>query len=174
MLSAFAAVMRAIGVMQRHEPVMPSPPGEQSAWRGPRRGAVVLFVDIDGVLHRAENGSLEFAPVLARVLMECPHADVVFSTNWRINASPEFLINLLPAEVRDRIAGVTGVVEGQRFEREIECMDYAQMHGVEQLLAIDDDATLFSPGCPFLFKTERYDGLNDEAGARLISRINSL
>ena len=174
MLSELIGLLRAVGLMQRQEQPPQCPVAQPSPWRGPRRGAVVLFVDIDGVLHRAENGSLEFAPVLARVLRDCPHADVVFSTNWRINASPEFLINLLPAEVRDRIAGITWVVEGQSFEREIECLDYARMHGVEQLLAIDDDATLFSPGCPFLFKTERYDGLNDEAGARLTTRINSL
>lgn len=60
----------------------------------------MLFVDVDGVLHRAKNGSLEFAPFLATVLAECPYADVVFSTNWRINASPEFLVNLLPLEVQ--------------------------------------------------------------------------
>lgn len=173
MLSKLAGLLRAIGLTAPQSNAT-APDVEQSPWRGPRPGAVVVFVDVDGVLHRAENGSLEFAPVLARVLLACPHADVVFSTNWRINASPEYLVNLLPPEVQDRVAGVTGVVEGQRFERELECMEYAEKHGVVQFVAVDDDATLFSPRCHFLFKTDRYDGLNDEAGARLSTWINSL
>lgn len=173
MLSKLAVLLRAIGLTATQSNATTSDV-EQARWRGPRPGAVVVFVDIDGVLHRAENGSLEFAPVLARVLLACPNADVVFSTNWRINASPEYLINLLPPEVQGRVAGVTGVVEGQRFERELECLEYAMEHGVAQFVAVDDDATLFSPGCHFLFRTDRYDGLNDEAGARLSTWINSL
>lgn len=63
--------------------------------------------------------------MLARVLRACPHADVVFSTNWHISASPDYLVNLLSPEVQDRVAGVTGVEEGQQFDRDIECMEYA-------------------------------------------------
>lgn len=66
------------------------------------------------------------------------------------------------------------MIESQQYEREIECRRYADHHGVTQFVAVDDDATLFSPGCHFLFKTERYDGLNDEAGIRLSTRIKSL
>lgn len=118
--------------------------------------------------------------MLARALLACPHADVVFSTNWRINASPEYLVNLLPPEVQDRVAGVTGVVDGQRFELdlelelELECREYAEKYGVVQFVAVDDDAKLFSPGYHFLFKTDRHDGLNDDAGALLSTWINSL
>lgn len=173
MLSKLADLLRAIGLTAPQSNAMTSDVG-QARWRGPRPGAVVVFVDVDGVLHRAENGSLEFAPLLARVLLACPHADVVFSTNWHINAPLEYLVNLLPPEVQDRVAGVTGVVEGQRFERELECREYAEKYGVVQFVAVDEDATLFSPGCHFLFKTDRYDGLNDEAGARLSTWINSL
>ncbi|WP_414487029.1 HAD domain-containing protein [Stenotrophomonas maltophilia] len=173
MLSKLAGLLRAIGLTAPQSNAT-APDVEQSPWRGPRPGAVVVFVDVDGVLHRAENGSLEFAPVLTRVLLACPHADVVFSTNWRINASWEYLVNLLPPEVQDRVAGVTGVVEGQRFERELECMEYAEKHGVLQFVAVDDNATLFLPGCHFLFRADRYDGLNDEAGARLSTWINFL
>ena len=42
-----------------------------------------IFLDIDGVLHRAENGSLEFMPVLDHVLTQCPQTGIILSTNWR-------------------------------------------------------------------------------------------
>lgn len=60
------------------------------------------------------------------------------------------------------------------FEGVLHRAESGSLEGVLQLLAVDDDATLFTLSCPFLFKTERYDGLKAEAGARPTARIYSL
>jgi hypothetical protein len=70
------------------------------------------FLDIDGVLHRAENGSLEFMPVLDHVLTQCPQTGIILSTNWRTGVPREMVLSHFPAGIRDRIAGLIPIWMG--------------------------------------------------------------
>ncbi|HIB7890200.1 TPA: HAD domain-containing protein [Klebsiella pneumoniae] len=70
-----------------------------------------LFLDIDGVLHRAENGSLEFMPVLEDLLLQQTDTGIILSTNWRIGVTRDAILRYFPPAVRERIAGANGFVE---------------------------------------------------------------
>lgn len=137
--------------------------------------ALILFLDFDGVMHRAENGSFERMPQLSRLLAEHPDLVVVLSTNWKVNAAPERLLALFPAELRGHVVGVTpDLADGSPFQRERECVAWAKARGLGRYIALDDDPSGFSEGCPFLVLTDRYVGLDEEAVARCSAALERL
>lgn len=131
----------------------------------------MLFLDFDGVLHPAESGSFSQMPLLIELLKACPNVDVVLSTNWRLNAEQPYLLDIFPHEIQHRIVGVTPVIEGDIYERERECLEYCMAHSIANAVALDDDSSLFSPLCPFLFLVDRYVGLDASASIALIQRL---
>lgn len=140
------------------------------AWPTPRTGRTLLFIDFDGVLHRAESGTFEFLPNLVRILGVMPEVDVVISSNWRINARREWLLDHFPPSCHDRIVGVTPVLSG-RHQRQAECEAFAAAAGATRFLAVDDERDLFHPACPWVVYTDRYEGLNAEVEGRVLRRL---
>ncbi|EGT5675613.1 hypothetical protein AGJ34_21840 [Cronobacter dublinensis subsp. dublinensis] len=134
-----------------------------------------LFLDIDGVLHRAENGSLEFMPVLSDVLNQCPYVRVILSTSWRLGASKKDVLSHFPSEMRPFIVGANPDLEGQVSEhiRWHECMSMVSRFGLTNYTFVDDTARLFPSTCPELFLTNRHEGLNEGMAEKLIVRIVS-
>lgn len=146
--------------------------GDRDAWRGPSRGRALLFLDFDGVLHRAEDGSFEFVPRLEELLNLVPDLDVVISSTWRINASRSALLGYFPPSTHDRIVGVTPVFHC-RHARQAECLAYAAAAGVTRFVAVDDDRSGFAPDCPWLVLTDRYQGLDASVVQRIIDLITT-
>lgn len=143
----------------------------RDAWRRVGPGASLLFLDFDGVIHRAENGSFERLPELRAILAAAPNAHVVISSNWRANTSRDYLLGLFPMDLRDRIVGVTPDLSSVGGSREDEINAFAHIAGASVVVALDDDSTLFSPGCPFLVKTDRHTGIDDATVAECIRRL---
>lgn len=168
------SMLQRLGILVSDTPMAtPAPPAAAALqWPGPRRGATVLFLDFDGVMHPAESGSLALMPNLIRLLLAAPEVDVVLSTNWRLNASRDYLLDLFPVEIRHRIAGVTPEAEEGAFERERECEEYLARHSIDRAVAVDDDASLFSPSWHRLFLVDRYQGLTAEQAERLIGFLH--
>jgi hypothetical protein len=52
-------------------------------------GAVLLYLDFDGVLHRRMNESFERMPLLEEILTQCPEILIVVSSSWRETMSLE-------------------------------------------------------------------------------------
>ena len=132
-----------------------------------------IFLDIDGVLHRAENGSLEFMPVLDHVLTQCPQTGIILSTNWRTGVPREMVLSHFPAGIRDRIAGLNPDLDGlvNNHVRYHECMAVVKRFGLQHYTFVDDTARLFPTDCPAPFLTHRHEGLNATQGSALIDRI---
>ncbi|EIZ1085989.1 hypothetical protein MPI44_004537 [Klebsiella oxytoca] len=133
-----------------------------------------LFLDIDGVLHRAENGSLEFMPVLEDLLVSQPDVGVILSTNWRIGVTRDAVLRYFPPAVRERIAGANPDLDGRVVEhvRWHECMSVVECFGLERYTFVDDTARLFPINCPELFLTSRHLGLNRDAAEQLCRRLS--
>ena len=129
----------------------------------------VLFLDFDGVMHRAENGSFENMPQLKWLLESLPDLRLVISSDWRLTMDEAALLALFPKEIRSRIVGTTPYLRGQ--PREQECRQFALEHGVVRYLAVDDDTTVFSSGCPFLVQTDRYIGLDSAVAERIVEQF---
>ncbi|MFG9350641.1 HAD domain-containing protein, partial [Pseudomonas aeruginosa] len=75
---------------------------------------MILFLDIDGVLHPdppQPDQRLRSLPRLISVLRDFTQVEVVISSLWREHLSLDQLRELFPIELRERIIGVTPIAE---------------------------------------------------------------
>ncbi|MDF6623942.1 HAD domain-containing protein, partial [Escherichia coli] len=100
-------------------PVNPRAPrwALQRAPRGP-----VLMLDIDGVLHPGQSGTLIYLPLLETWLRAHPDVDVVISSNWRETHTLDELRNFFSIELRERVIGCTPVLPDCTRLDEILCV----------------------------------------------------
>ncbi|KZC30051.1 MULTISPECIES: HAD domain-containing protein [unclassified Rhodanobacter] len=151
------------------------PPVTQETWPSPPADAIALFLDFDGVLHRAENGSFERMPQLVTLMQRFPQLHIVLSTNWRLHARRLQLLDYFPDAIHERLIGVTPYLPSSwPPRRERECHAFAHRAGLTRYVALDDDASGYSEGCSFLVLTDRYVGLDDDAVSRVEARLVAL
>jgi hypothetical protein len=130
---------------------------------------LVLFLDFDGVLHPGLTDTFCHRDNLEHLLRANPTVDVVISSDWR-RADLTYLQGVFSEDVRERIIGRTGYVDGLHARHE-EIMAFCRTHNIVRWLAVDDDATLFPPGCPNLFLLDGRQGLTHEATGQLALQI---
>jgi hypothetical protein len=127
---------------------------------------LAVFLDFDGVLHRKMIGNFELLPNFTKLLDKYPEIMVVISSDWRHELKKTDYQSIF-GKYSTRIIGVTGKHTDKK--REVEILEYVRLHNIEHFIAVDDDCRneLFSQGCPWLFKTSYFKGLNDETLFRL-------
>ena len=119
----------------------------------------VLFLDIDGVLHRgiarrAGNRVIssapdiklfEFASLLDDLLSPYPEVEIILSSDWSLVLGTEFTRDAIPSpRLRERIVGAT--FEGCKFNplvwpvlsRGEQILDYVARNAPLEWLAVDD------------------------------------
>lgn len=113
---------------------------------------MILFLDIDGVLHpliprkdrpASEAAQLSYLPRLAGVLFEHPDIRIVISSTWRVTRTLDQLRTLFPLPLQHRLIGVTPVLDEARFPggRELEALEWLDVHAPgEEWIALDDCA----------------------------------
>ena len=122
----------------------------------------ILFLDFDGVLHpdavyltrrgvelRAEGELFMWAPILEKLLAECPQIQVVLSTSWARNLGFREAKKRLPESVQARVIGATwhsGEAKGwpdqihwDVLSRYGQIARYCARAGLKHWLALDDD-----------------------------------
>ena len=122
----------------------------------------ILFLDFDGVLHpdavyltrrgvelRAEGELFMWAPILEKLLAECPQIQVVLSTSWARNLGFREAKKRLPESVKVRVIGATwhsGEAKGwpdqikwDTLSRYEQIARYCARARVNDWLALDDD-----------------------------------
>jgi hypothetical protein len=115
----------------------------------------VVFLDVDGVLHPFQSGSLERLPLLKIWLGERPDVGLVLSSTWRETHEWEDLVELFEG---CPLIGRTPVRD-VRQARSAEIESFVRRFGVSSWCALDDDAGLFAPGFARLVLTDRRIGL---------------
>ena len=149
---------------------------------------IYLFLDFDGVLQPFEGRhrhslfqGIDGAPDakrLADVLKPFPAVRIVISSSRREGRTLDELRELLPRRLSWRVIGMTPVlpivsgtdVAGSRY-REID-LYLGQYPAAQHWLALDDDASLFPPGLPYLILCE--DGFDERAARRLETELSRL
>ena len=133
----------------------------------------ILFLDVDGVLNRAgfePEDTVELAswiePDLAARLDAAAReieAEVVMSSDWRIDRSLDALREqLVRAGVDVGLRDVTPVLQGQPRWREIEAWMVEHQIHPEDIVIVDDAATMGPLGWRHV-RTSPRDGLDDPA-----------
>ena len=143
---------------------------------------MILFLDIDGVLHPdppQPDQRLRSLPRLVEILRDHPQVEVVISSLWREKLSLDQLRDLFPADLRERIIDVTPIAE--RIDgwlparREGEILDWLEASGRddEPWLAIDDQAWQFTQRRDRLVECFFCDGITDRIEAELRQRLKN-
>ncbi|KWU24765.1 HAD domain-containing protein [Burkholderia cenocepacia] len=131
----------------------------------------LLFLDFDGVVHPRTRGTFELLPMLEDWLVLNTHVDVVISSTWRLEYSLAHLREgFLCPELHPRIIDVTPDLPAHAGPvRQAEIEHWIAAHGrrTSRRAALDDDATLFQKGCPWLVQTEYTAGLTPQHLAAL-------
>jgi hypothetical protein len=124
------------------------------------------MLDFDGVLHRAQTGTLRRLPALEAWLREFPQVDVVISSNWRDTHALPDLCAYFSADLQPRVIGTTPNIEGARREDEI--LALVREYGITCWAALDDQPEGFPRTAETnLAATEYYDGLTNLSLRRL-------
>jgi hypothetical protein len=144
----------------------------------------VLFLDIDGVLHRGiarrsgnrvmssgpEIALFEYAPVLDNLLSPYPDIEIVLSSDWSLVLGTEFTRDAIPSSrLRQRIVGAT--FDGCTFNplvwpvltRGGQILDYVQRNAPLSWLAVDDRTDGFEAHRDRLVHCQTDAGLGDSA-----------
>lgn len=140
---------------------------------------MILFLDIDGVLHPGSDGqavSMEqrfcCLPQLTDVLQGFPSVGIVISSMWRYDFDLPALRAMLP-EIADRIIGVTPMFERGEGElpvpREQEILQWLKENDRQSdaWIAIDDAGWQFIDHKHRLVHCTWYDGFCERDAARL-------
>lgn len=138
----------------------------------------ILFLDFDGVLHGQHDTPLARLPLLEQYLAAMPALDVVISSTWREAYPFERLQGIFSAALRQRIIGVTPVLD-TRFQtggrqREIEAFLQAHGWGDVAWVALDDMLSFFDPGCKNLIHVDSRHGLGAAEGQQLLAWYSRL
>ncbi len=132
------------------------------------RGDVVLFFDIDGVLHPHQTETLEFKDRLLALLYQYPNLELVMCSNWRETASQSWFEDRLGNPLADHFKGCTPRLYGRVNRRQHEIDEFCRMFRVKRYAVVDDRADLYPVGYPNLVLTDPSEGLTDETIRELI------
>jgi hypothetical protein len=141
---------------------------------------VILFLDIDGVLHPdppQPDQRLRSLPRLVAILRDFPQVGVVISSLWREHLTLNQLREIFPADLRERIIDVTPIAD--RIDgwlparREGEILEWLEASGRadEPWLALDDQAWQFTRHRDRLIECVFYDGITDSIENELRQRL---
>lgn len=115
---------------------------------------MLLFIDIDGVLHPVpphnhEVGVLCHMDRFESIMRDFPGCRIVISSSWREQFDLDTLRDFFSPDIAARIIGVTPVIdELVRFLRQREIERYLASTNQESSpwIALDDDPEHFAPG----------------------------
>jgi hypothetical protein len=96
----------------------------------------VLMLDIDGVLHQAQSGTLLYLPMLEDWLRAYSAVDVIISSNWKDCYFFDQLAKMFSEDVRNRVIGTTPTIENAKREQEI--LALVTQYNIRRWVALDD------------------------------------
>lgn len=142
---------------------------------------MILFLDIDGVLHPELDGEpvpLErrfcCLPLITEVLQDFPTVEIVISSMWRHRFELPVLRAMFPPEIEKRIIGVTSLYEREEGKylpatREHEILQWLKENDRQSdaWIAIDDAGWQFIEHKHRLVHCTWYDGFCERDAARL-------
>jgi len=144
---------------------------------------VILFLDIDGVLHPAplqgrDAGILCHVNRFESIMRDFPEWRIVISSGRRLRNGLDVLRALFPSEdIATRIVGMTPEIAlTTTFWRQREIEQYLDNTNQKTIpwVALDDHAGYFTPGLPNLVLCNMTMGIDDVVEAQLRYKLSGL
>lgn len=133
---------------------------------------LLLFLDIDGVLHAEHEQQLARLPLFEHYLKQLPDVRIVISSTWREDFNLAELRALFSPTLQTQIIDVTPILsmgydQGGR-QREIEQFLQQPAWQGSRWLALDDWRSFFDDDCPQLLWIDPNTGFQPEHGEALL------
>lgn len=139
---------------------------------------MIIFLDFDGVLHGYGDSLFASLPRFESVMRKHLFVYVVLSTSWRTVYPLSGLLNLFSADLRERILGVTPVIdEGSTlfpYRRYQEVLLYLRNKGLKWMpwIAIEDDRGCYPLGLSNILWCDPDYGLTEKSVITLQEMIS--
>lgn len=132
-----------------------------------------LFLDFDGVLHRGTTGTFRKVPLLDEILRRSPSTAVVLSTDWRHSEDLASLRGYFSdPETVLRVVDALPILSDGPARRHREVEQWLRLNRwAKRYLAADDTPELFPAGCPYLYLTDRREGLTPLDVDAIVQRL---
>jgi hypothetical protein len=134
---------------------------------------ILIGLDFDGVLHSVTGENiLANVPHINELIQELNihqvECSIVITSTYRKQLSLQKIASFFSPLTQQRMIGVTPDFENKGYDRDLEfahfCKDYEIKNNIsfDLVYAIDDNARLFSHLPNLIFKTDSYQGFNEE------------
>lgn len=147
---------------------------------------MILFLDIDGVLHPVfpredlpdeENQLLSYLPRLESVLREYSFLQIVVASDWRRRVAFDELKNIFAEDLRGRLIGITPTLEkmgdGWIGHRQREALQYLETQNLadEMWIALDDDPDNWLPDAPLVLCNDGFRATEEAILRNLLNKF---
>jgi len=143
---------------------------------------MLIFLDIDGVLHPAlpvghEEGKFCHLERFETIMREYPEWKIVISSGWRLRYSLNKLRTFFSNDIADRIVGITPILLSSQpafRQREIEQYLRETSHDLTPWIALDDSAGDYAENLPNLILCNMMTGIDEAVEERLRAMLVAL
>ena len=140
---------------------------------------MLLFIDIDGVLHPApphnrDVGVLCHTERFESIMRDFPGCQIVISSSWREQFDLDTLHGFFSPDIAIRIVGVTPAINDPvKFLRQREIEQYLADTNQRNIpwVVLDDDLDHFASGTPNLVLCDKITGIDDAAERQLRNKL---
>ena len=126
------------------------------------KGDLVLFFDIDGVLHPYQTETLELKGKLLVLTNMFPDLELIMCSDWRLSLPREWFEKSFGDGLAERFKGCTPVLPRGEFKRQNEVETFSKIYKVRKYVVVDDRPDLYRPGFPNLVTTSVSIGMTEE------------
>ena len=124
-------------------------------------GDLVLFFDVDGVLHPNQTETLELKDKLLVLIEEFPNLELIMCSNWRESSPQDWFEKRFGERLSEHFKGCTPILDSGEFRREREIEAFVEQFRVKRFVVVDDRDDFYHPNYPHLVTTDIAVGLTD-------------
>ena len=144
-----------------------------------------IFLDVDGVLNCEADWKQNFilndtcVRYFAEAVKKCGTAKIVLISSWKngysyVGKHASYVENLQMYLRKYGLEIVGKLPNRPCVNRSEAIVDYVVDHDIEKFIIVDDDASLYSPKCKFLFLVDPKKGFSEADVNRVCERFQKI
>lgn len=126
------------------------------------RGDLVLFFDVDGVLHPNQTETMELKDKLLVLIEAFPDLELIMCSNWRESSPQDWFEKRFGEQLSKHFKGCTPILDSGEFRRQREVEAFVEKFRVKHYVVVDDREDFYHPDYSHLVSTDISVGLTDD------------